>query len=194
MRLLSRISGGEAVKRPGMEHTRHRKPLRGQLQAKNPSISAGLTTALSRVSPEAEHALSEQPQTIEIPGAGTGLMVLSADMREAQEVEGLRLAFSSAFPVLFRDLAAKEKGSASAAPPIRFPFWYYLMRRHVARVARHRCRSLKPITFDGAAIYAISASRSYSVARPHHSCRVRTWPMSSLGSAGLGCSAMDACG
>jgi hypothetical protein len=28
-------------------------------------------------------------------------MVLSVDMREAQEVEGLRLAFSSAFPVLF---------------------------------------------------------------------------------------------
>ncbi len=59
MRLLSRMSGGEAVKGPGMEHTRLRKPLCGQLETTNPGVPVSLTTALERLSPVAKHALPE---------------------------------------------------------------------------------------------------------------------------------------
>src|SRR5271154_4831659 len=66
MRLLSRMSGGEAVQGPGMEHPRYRKPLRGQLEATDPGVPAYLTTALKHLPPVAKHALPEQPQTVEV--------------------------------------------------------------------------------------------------------------------------------
>lgn len=68
MRLLSRMSGGEAVKGPGMEHARCRKPLCSQLEATDPGVPVSLTTALQRLSPVAKHAFPEQPKTIEISG------------------------------------------------------------------------------------------------------------------------------
>ena len=67
MRLLSRMSGGEAVKGPGMEHTRLGKPLCSQLEATNPGVPAYLTTVLQRLPPVTKHPLPEQPQTIEVP-------------------------------------------------------------------------------------------------------------------------------
>jgi hypothetical protein len=66
MRLLSRMSGGEAVKRPRMHHARYRKPLCGQLETTDPSVTVSLTTALQRLPPVAEHAFPEQPEAIEI--------------------------------------------------------------------------------------------------------------------------------
>jgi len=60
------MSGGEAVKGPGMEHARCRKPLCGQLEATNPGVPVSLTTALQRLPPVAEHAVPEQPEAIEI--------------------------------------------------------------------------------------------------------------------------------
>jgi hypothetical protein len=49
-----------------MEHTRSRKPLRGQFQASDPGVPAHLTTALKHLPPVAKHALPEQPQTVEV--------------------------------------------------------------------------------------------------------------------------------
>ena len=68
MRLLSRMSGGEAVEGIGMEHTRLRKPLCGQLETTNPGVPVSLTTALECLPPVAEHAFPEQPEAIEISG------------------------------------------------------------------------------------------------------------------------------
>jgi hypothetical protein len=62
MRLLSRMSGGEAIEGPGMKHTRLRKPLCGQLETTNPGVPAYLTTALERLPPIAKHAFPEQPR------------------------------------------------------------------------------------------------------------------------------------
>jgi hypothetical protein len=62
------MSGGEAVKGPGMEHGRCRKPLCGQLEATNPGVPVSLTTSLQRLPPVAEHAFPEQPEAIEITG------------------------------------------------------------------------------------------------------------------------------
>jgi hypothetical protein len=60
------MSGGEAVKGPRMHHARYRKPLCGQLETTDPSVSVSLTTALQRLPPVAEHAFPEQPEAIEI--------------------------------------------------------------------------------------------------------------------------------
>ncbi len=68
MRLLSWMSGGEAVKGIRMEHTRCRKPLCSQLQATDPGVPVSLTTALQRLPPVAEHAFPEQPESIEVSG------------------------------------------------------------------------------------------------------------------------------
>jgi len=60
------MSGGEAVKGPGMEHMRLRKPLCGQFETTDPGVLVSLTTALKRLPPIAEHAFPEQPEAIEI--------------------------------------------------------------------------------------------------------------------------------
>ena len=57
--MRSRMSGGEAVKGPGMEHTRLRKPLCGQFETTNPGVPVPLTTSLERLSSVAKHALPE---------------------------------------------------------------------------------------------------------------------------------------
>jgi len=60
------MSGGEAVKGIGMEHTRLRKPLCSQLETTDPGVPVSLTAALERLPPAAKHALREQPEAIEI--------------------------------------------------------------------------------------------------------------------------------
>jgi hypothetical protein len=62
------MSGGEAVKGPGMEHAKYRKPLCSRLETTDPGAPVSLTTALKRLPPVAEHGFPEQPEAIEISG------------------------------------------------------------------------------------------------------------------------------
>jgi hypothetical protein len=54
------------VEGPRMEHTRLRKPLCGEFETTGPGVPVPLTTALERLSPVAEHALPENPHTVEV--------------------------------------------------------------------------------------------------------------------------------
>jgi hypothetical protein len=54
------MSGGEAVKGIGMEHTRLRKPLCSQLETTDPGVPVSLTAALGRLRPVARGSQGDE--------------------------------------------------------------------------------------------------------------------------------------
>src|SRR6202035_5218510 len=66
IRFLSRMSGGEACIRKGMERTRLRKPALSQSESACPGDPAFLAPATNSSPPERDHPVPKHSQTLEV--------------------------------------------------------------------------------------------------------------------------------